>query len=96
MKLVSISGHRESGMVFMDGEPLDPEKSQRVRNHSPDGFGWGYGGSAPSQLALAILLEVTDKQTALKNYQLFKSEVIARISLDKPEFNRVFNLQAYI
>lgn len=28
-----------------------------VRNHSPDGFNWGYGGSGPSQLALAILID---------------------------------------
>jgi hypothetical protein len=27
-------------------------------NHSPDGFEWGYGGSGPAQLALAILADV--------------------------------------
>lgn len=26
-------------------------------NHSPDGFEWGYGGSGPAQLALAILAD---------------------------------------
>lgn len=25
-----------------------------LRNHSPDGFEWGYGGSGPAQLALAM------------------------------------------
>ena len=33
--------------------PLDPRYD--LRNHSPTGFAWGYGGSGPSQLALAIL-----------------------------------------
>ncbi len=36
---------------------LDPGPSQAIFNHSPDGFNWGYAGSGPSQLALAILLD---------------------------------------
>jgi len=28
-----------------------------VINHSPDGFSWGYSGSGPAQLALAILCD---------------------------------------
>lgn len=60
---------------------LRPERSQHVKNHSPDGFNWGYAGSGPAQLALAILLEVTgDEATALAHYQDFKFEVIASIS----------------
>ena len=35
-----------------------------VRNHSPTGPAGGYGGSGPTQLALAILLAVTDEATA--------------------------------
>lgn len=34
--------------VWLDGELLDPKPSQKVYNHSPDGFNWGYGGSGPS------------------------------------------------
>ena len=30
---------------------LKPERSQRVKNHSPDGFNWGYAASGPAQLA---------------------------------------------
>jgi len=40
-------------VVTVDGRPLDPRN--KVRNHSPDGFEWGYAGSGPAQLALAIL-----------------------------------------
>lgn len=28
-----------------------------IRNHSPDGFEWGYGGSGPAQLALALVAD---------------------------------------
>lgn len=36
---------------------LRPGPSQLVWNHSPDGFSWGYGGSGPAQLALALLFD---------------------------------------
>lgn len=62
--------------------PLDLEPSLKLRNHSPTGFEWGYGGSGPSQLALALLLDAVEGQLngaefALANYQHFKSEVVA-------------------
>ena len=41
--------------VWIDGVLLDPIPSMRVAWHS-DGFEWGYGGSGPMQLALAICL----------------------------------------
>ncbi len=34
---------------------LDPRLD--IRNHSPDGFAWGYPGSGPARLALAILCD---------------------------------------
>lgn len=50
-----------------------------LRNHSPDGFEWGYGGSGPAQLALAILCDATgNDQLAQRLYQKFKFAVIAR------------------
>ena len=62
------------------GYPLLPDASQKLRNHSPDGFEFGYGGSGPSQLALAILYDFTgDEGLALANYQLFKSAFIERM-----------------
>ena len=57
---------------------LSPLPSQKLRNHSPDGFNWGYGGSGPAQLALAILLDATfDEETAQANYQDFKRQFVA-------------------
>lgn len=65
-------------VVRVDGKPLSPARSQRVRNHSPDGFNWSYGGSGPAQLALAILLDFTgDRELAQAHYQHFKFEFVA-------------------
>jgi len=61
---------------------LLPHKSQTIYNHSPDGFCWGYGGSGPSQLALALMLEVNDPDVAINYYQDFKWNVIAKLSQD--------------
>lgn len=58
--------------------PLSPKPSLKLRNHSPDGFNWGYGGSGPAQLALAILLDwCADEETAMNHYQKFKFKFVA-------------------
>lgn len=63
--------------------PLGP--SLAIRNHSPTGFEFGYGGSGPAQLALAILLDYytgvacNPKGQAIKHYQDFKFAVIANL-----------------
>jgi len=72
-----------NAIVTFNGKELDPKKSQAIINHSPTGFNWGYGGSGPAQLALAILLEVCDKSIAVDLYQHFKWEVIAKLPIDK-------------
>ena len=74
-----IRGKLITRSIFIDGELLCPEESQKVYNHSPDGFNWGYGGSGPAQLALAILLKFSDKDTALYFYQDFKWDIIAKL-----------------
>jgi hypothetical protein len=58
-------------------EPLDMRLD--LWNHSPTGGEWGYGGSGPAQLALAILADATgDDELALDHHQAFKWEVVAR------------------
>ncbi len=65
--------------VSRDGVPLDFRRSLKVRNHSPTGFSWGYGGSGPSQLALALLLDVLDDEvTAKRWYQRFMRAFVAQ------------------
>ena len=64
--------------VYIDGEPLEWSRSLVLRNHSPTGVEWGYAGSGPAQLALALLIAVTgDEQGSLRRYQQFKVDLIA-------------------
>lgn len=49
-----------------------------IYNHSPTGFEWGYHGSGPAQLALALLAHcLGDDELALRCHQQFKSAVVA-------------------
>lgn len=66
-------------LVLCDGEELSPKLSQTIINHSPAGFNWGYGGSGPAQLSLALLLEETGARLARAYYQQFKWEVISNL-----------------
>lgn len=58
--------------------PLDPAPSLRVFNHSPDGFAWGYGGSGPAQLALALLLHTGIADDEAVRHQQFKFDHVAK------------------
>ena len=67
-------------VISCDGNimDLDPAPSRAIQDHSPDGFDWGYDGGKPAQLALAILLDVTnDAAIALRHYQAFKTAYVA-------------------
>lgn len=60
---------------------LNPKLSQKLYNHSPDGFQWGYSGSGPAQLSLAILLDFTcDSERSLRLHQDFKRDKIAGLN----------------
>jgi hypothetical protein len=49
-----------------------------LSNHSPTGFSWGYSGSGPTQLALALCADVLgDDVRALKLHQRFKFRHVA-------------------
>jgi hypothetical protein len=76
--------HRES----VTGQPVvtvcDGQKCQPLPfrldlfNHSPTGFSWGYGGSGPAQLALALLADaLADDDRAVRLHQEFKFKVVA-------------------
>jgi hypothetical protein len=64
-----------------------------LRNHSPTGFQWGYGGSGPAQLALALLADALgDDERALQLYQVFKWRWVAHLQTDAWEITR-FDIQ---
>ena len=80
-----ISGQRKAAgcCVTINGVPLPLAPSLALRRHSPTGFEWGYEGSGPAQLALALLLAITaDTATALRLYQDFKCAYVATIQSD--------------
>lgn len=73
-------GRREGHgvVVTVDGRPLNPRLD--LWNHSPTGFEWGYGGSGPAQLALALLADcLGDDQQAVELHQEFKRQVVANL-----------------
>lgn len=74
------SGRREgyAVIVMVDERPLNPRLD--LWNHSPTGYEWGYGGSGPAQLALAIVADHLGNDTeALNLYQRFKWAVVAEL-----------------
>ena len=71
-------GKRSYGQCFVtvNGRALDPRFD--LRFHSPDGFEWGYCGSGPARLALALLADhCGNDEQALNFYQRFKWAVVA-------------------
>lgn len=67
--------------VTVDGEPLNPRWN--LRDYSPTGFSWGYNGSGPAQLALAILAHhLQNDDRALIRHQDYKREVISKLPHD--------------
>jgi hypothetical protein len=82
MKLYEGARTPEGCRVTVDGRSLDLRHD--LRNHSPDGAEWGYGGSGPAQLALALLADATgDDELAQDHYQRFKREVVAGFKRDR-------------
>lgn len=77
--ILEIWGYASGRNVALFGQMLDKEKSKAVANHSPEGFNWGYMGSGPSQLALAILLEILPQEEAVDYYGVFKQTIIAHL-----------------
>ena len=67
-------------VVLVDGDPIQWERSLALRSHSPTGIEWGYLGSGPAQLALSILLYVTDEAPALEHYQTVTDRVVSQPS----------------
>lgn len=91
-----IKGFAGSREVYIKDVWLDPERSQKLRSHSPDGFNWGYTGSGPSQLSLAILLELMPQEAALNLYHRFKADIISKLDKDH-DFNLpVSEVEAWI
>ena len=66
--------------VTVDGAPLPLRLD--LRAFSEEGFEWGYVGSGPNQLALAILAHELGEKRALGNYRSFCEVTLARLKMD--------------
>ena len=75
----------EDGSIYVinpNGQELKPRLD--LVNHSATGeFNWGYGGSGPAQLALAILADyLNDDEKAVTLHQDFKWALVSPIQTD--------------
>ncbi len=60
----------------LPSRPIRLDMRTDLRNHSPDGPEWGYMGSGPAQLALALAADATgEDQRALDVYQHIKGKI---------------------
>ncbi len=67
-----------------DGEAYELNPRFDLRNHSPSGYEFGFAGSGPAQLSLALLADaLADDEKAQDSYQSVKFKVIARLSGDR-------------
>ena len=76
----TYEGKRQNHVVLVtvNGRPLDSRLD--LWNHSETGFEWGYGGSGPAQLALALLADhLSDDDEAVRLHQGFKFAVVAKL-----------------
>lgn len=83
---INVQGCIDDRTILIDLQELYPFDSLQIIRHSPYGFNWGYSGSGPSQLALAIY--------ALRYYQAFKKETIALWPQQNIDIN--LNLQTIV
>jgi hypothetical protein len=77
------TGYWADGTVYVrdvNGEREIPLRLDEGVNHSPTGFGWGYGGSGPAQLAYCLLREAgLSRAEAKRWYQGFKFKIVAAL-----------------
>lgn len=77
--LVADDGSRPGDVFFrrmLDGNVETNVAPASIR-HSPTGYGWGYSGSGPADLALNILIRFTSEDNAWRLHQEFKETFIS-------------------
>lgn len=87
---VTVDATNPSQIVY----PL-PKRLDKV-NHSPDGFSWGYNGSGPTQLAFAMLYDITQSDWFTQdNYMEFREQVISRLDKDKDHIIKELDIRIW-
>lgn len=87
----------EQCRLFVDGQEVSLAESLNVRNHSPSGLNWGYGGSGPAQAALALCLHIfQNRYVAEALYQDFKWAFVAKWQPQKEDFERTIDIADFL
>lgn len=82
LKIYQGTRGEDGCVVTVNGAPLDPRTD--IRRYSSDSFEWGYEGSGPHQLALAILANhYGDDARAQSSSRLFMEVLIAELKGDE-------------
>ena len=85
-RLHTGTGGEAATQVMVHEEGRDPRPIDLrldLRSHSPTGAEWGYAGSGPAQLALALAADVLgDDDRAQDVYQKLKFKVVGRLPKD--------------
>lgn len=68
--------------VYIRGKQVSWKKSYEYLKTSWE-FSWGFGGAGPSQLAFALLLELTNEKIAYALHGAFEKEFIKRLPMDQ-------------
>ncbi len=73
-----------SDLSASGSEPKELDPRRDIYDHSPTGFAWGYEGSGPAQLALALCADVLgDDRRAQEVYQAVKRTFIDKLDQDR-------------
>ena len=75
----ALTGDPEDVVLWRTLEGEAHASIPHAARHSPTCIEWGYGGSGPADLALSVLLALTDEQTANALYHRFLREVVASV-----------------
>ncbi len=87
----------EQCQLFVDGQEVSLANSLKIRNHSPTGFNWGYGGSGPAQSALAICLHIFgNPHVAQALYQSFKSTFVAHWQPQRTPIEQLIDISDFL
>jgi hypothetical protein len=87
-RVYNIQRTAQGVVCTVNGRPLPLRLD--LWNHSPTGFEFGYGGSGPAQLALAILADCCGDKLAVTYHQPFKWAVVARIPAEGGSLTATF------
>src|SRR5215813_14027095 len=84
------NGEAEVYVIQDDGraEPLPVRLD--LYNHSPDGFEWGYAGSGPAQLALAILADALGVPAARTPLSMFDDSEASKLQSRVLKLHQLF------